>query len=274
MVIQTVEIPEHFYLYCALLFNNNTTVRYSKNTEDLKAKVDKILSEKGIEHLDMPDHRYQYLLTILNANNYNPTKDTRESHVATLAYIKKISELPDMQNLWEEEKKDLSESLKAYDQPAQNIIDLFKKNFDFEPKVNSFYVTRNWDKSGMCIPTKNAFYIVASWNSSEPNVRNIIHEITHAYIDEVELPISESIKTIINNLPEEVFSNYKKAHTVVYESLVRALVVYLSKKNKDIEDQKFSEDDIALQLPEKYLQKLEADSPKVISKDYLSNLAI
>ena len=60
----------------------------------------------------------------------------------------------------------------------------------------------------------------------------------------------------------------------MYESLVRALVVYLSGKDSDIESQEFSEDDIALQLPEKYLQKLKVDSPKVISKDYLSNLTI
>ena len=126
----------------------------------------------------------------------------------------------------------------------------------------------------MCIPTKNAFYIVVSWNSSEPNVRNIIHEIMHAYVDEVELMISDNIKAIINNLPDEVFSNYKKAHTVVYESLVRALVVYLSSRDQSIENQRFSEDDIELQLPKRYLQKLENDSQEVISKEYLSNLQI
>jgi hypothetical protein len=179
-----------------------------------------------------------------------------------------------MRELWEENRKELAESLKSYDTTIKSVINLVKTYLDFEPKVARFYVTRNWDKSGMCIATKNAFYIVASWNSPKPNVRNIIHEITHAYIDEVELPISDGIKTIINNLPEEIFSNYKKATTVVYESLVRALVVYLSGKYNGVEDQAFTEDDIALQLPEKYLQKLEVESPKVISKEYLYNLTI
>ena len=274
MIVQAIEIPEHFFLYCALLYNNNESVRYSKNTENLKTAVTSILERNKVEHISMPDHRYQYLLSILNSNNYEPTEDIRKSHSEMLGYVKSISIIPEMQELWEENRNELSESLKSYDSPIKTVMNLFKTYFDFEPKVAKFYVTRNWDKSGMCIPTKDAFYIVASWNSSEPNVRNIIHEIMHAYIDEVELPISDGIKVIINNLPDEVFSNYKKAHTVVYESLVRALVVYLSGKDSDIESQKFSEDDIALQLPEKYLQKLKVDSPKVISKDYLSNLTI
>lgn len=274
MTIQTVEIPEHFFLYCALLFNNNESVRYSKNTENLKTAVTAILERNKVERISMPDHRYQYLLSVLNSNSYGPTKESRKSHDEVLKYVKSLSSIPEMQELWEGKRRELFESLKSYDASIKAVTNLFKTYFDFEPKVAKFYLTRNWDKSGMCIPTKGAFYIVAGWNSSEPNVRNIIHEIMHAYIDEVELPISDGTKTIINNLPDEVFSNYKKAHTVVYESLVRALVVYLSSKDTDIEPQEFSEDDITLQLPEKYFQKLETDSPKVISKDYLSNLTI
>jgi hypothetical protein len=274
MIVQTIEIPEHFFLYCALLFNNNESVRYSKNTENLKTAVTAILEGNKVEHIAMPDHRYQYLLSVLNSKNYKPTEETRKSHEEVLTYVKSISLIPEMRELWEENRKELSDSLKSYDTPIRAIINLFKTYFDFEPKVGKFCITRNWDKSGMCIPTKDTFYIIACWNSSEPNVRNIIHEIMHAYIDEVELPISEGIKTIINNLPEDVFSNYKKAHTVVYESLVRALVVYLSCKDNAVDNQKFSEDDIALQLPEKYLQKLEADSPKIISKEYLSDLTV
>ena len=274
MIVQTIEIPEHFFLYCALIFNNNESVRYSKNTENLKTAVTAILERNKVEHITMPDHRYQYLLSVLNSKNYEPTEETRKSHDGVLKYVKSLSNIPEMQELWEENRKELSESLKSYDAPIKAIVSLFNTYFDFEPKVAKFCVTRNWDKSGMCIPTKDTFHIVVSWNSSEPNVRNIIHEIMHAYIDEAELPISDGIKTIINNLPDEVFSNYKKAHTVVYESLVRALVVYLSGKDSTIESQEFSEDDIALQLPEKYLQKIKVDSPKVISKDYLSNLTI
>jgi len=274
MIVNTIEIPEHFFLYCALLFNNNESVRYSRNTESLKAEVGRILKRNKVEHTSMSDHRYQYLLSVLNSNHYAPTEETKKSHDEILKYVNDISKLPEMEKLWEKERKELSESLKSYNKTIEVVKNLFKTFFDFEPRINTFYVTRNWDKSGMCIPTKEAFYIIACWNSSEPNVRNIIHEITHAYIDEVELPITINIKTIINGLSDEVFSNYKKAHTVVYESLTRALVVYLSRKGRDIEDQDFSEDDIALQLPEKYLLKLETDSPKIISKDYLSNLTI
>ena len=274
MIVQTIEISEHFFLYCALLFNNNESVRYSKNTVNLRVEVEKILELNNVEHISMPDHRYQYLLSVLNSNYYESTAETKKSHDEILKYVKSISELPEMKKLWEMERKELALSLKSYDKPIEAVKNLFKTYFDFEPKINNFYVTRNWDKSGMCIPTKGAFYVVASWNSSEPNVGNIIHEIMHAYVDEVELGLTDNIKTIINNLPDGIFSNYKKAYTVVYESLVRALVVYLSGKDKDIEDQVFSEDDIALQLPEKYLQRLETDSPKVISKDYLSHLTI
>lgn len=272
MTIKTIEIPGHFYLYCALLFNDNQTVRYSKDTEALKEKVDEILDRNDFEHLSMPEHRYQYLLSVLNSNNFKPNEDTNKSHDEVLAYVKKLSELPEMQQLWEEEKKALHESLKEYDKPLIAVANLFKTRFDFEPAVNEFYVTRNWDKSGMRIPTKNAEYILVSWNSSKPNVRNIIHEIAHAYVDEIEIPVTENIKTIINNLPDEVFDNYKRAYTVVYESLVRALVIYLSNLDPNIEDQDFSQEDTELVLPKVYLEKLKHDSPKVITKDYLSTL--
>lgn len=274
MIVQTIEIPEHFFLYSALLFNNNETIRYSKNTEDLKAEVTTILERNSVDHLPMPDHRYQYLLSVLNSKDYESIEDNREAHREVLKYIKSLSDVPELQELWMKKRRELEEDLKNYITPIQEVTTLFKTYFDFEPKVSTFYVTRNWDKSGMCIPTKDSFYVITSWNSSKPNIRNIIHEIMHAYINEVELPISDEIKTVINNLPDEVFNYYKKSPTVVYESLVRALVIYLSRKFKNIEIQELSEDDISLQLPEMYLKKLEIDSPEVIAKEYLSKLAL
>ena len=180
MIVQTIEIPEHFFLYCALLFNNNESVRYSKNTENLKTAVTAILERNKVEHITMPDHRYQYLLSVLNSKNYEPTEETRKSHDGVLKYVKSLSNIPEMQELWEENRKELSESLKSYDAPIKAIVSLFNTYFDFEPKVAKFCVTRNWDKSGMCIPTKDTFHIVVSWNSSEPNVRNMMPEIMHA----------------------------------------------------------------------------------------------
>jgi hypothetical protein len=274
MLVNTREIPEHFYLYCALLFNNNESVRYSKNTEILKTKVDKILELNKVERIPMPDHRYQYLLSVLNSNNYKPTEGRREPHDEILKYIEYISELPEMKTLWEKNRTELVDGLKSYAKPIKDVVKLFKTHFDFEPIVNNFYVTRNWDRSGMSIPTKKAFYIIVGWNSTEPNVRNIIHEIMHAYANEVELRISNNIETIINGLSNEIFSNYKKTRTIVYESLVRALVVYLSKKCPDVGSQDLSEEDLELQLPAKYLQRLECDAPEIISKEYLSSIQI
>ena len=90
MIVQTIEIPEHFFLYCALIFNNNESVRYSKNTENLKTAVTLILERNKVEHVSMPDHRYQYLLSVLNSNNYEPTEETRKSHDEVLKYVKSL----------------------------------------------------------------------------------------------------------------------------------------------------------------------------------------
>lgn len=274
MKIQTVASPEHFFTYCALLFNDNHSINYSKNTENLKAEVCKTLEKSNFPHIQMPDHRYQYLLSILNSDGYVPNNNTNKDHDEILNYVKTISEISDMKALWLKKQQEVKEELKLYEKPINKLTKFFKDYFDFEPKVNTFSITRNWDRSGMCIPTKDAHYILVGWNSNVPNLRNAVHEIMHMYVEEVDLNISIELQKMIDQLPDEVFNKYRKSYVIAYESLVRALVVYLTSMSEAIEKQEFSKEDLLLQLPEKYLAKLISDSPKCISKDYLSNLSL
>ena len=81
--IKVKESPEHFYLYCALLYNDNQTVRYSKQTQELKTLVVDILSKNSIRHILMDHHRYYYLRAVLNHKEEAQLQD----------YIKEISDL-------------------------------------------------------------------------------------------------------------------------------------------------------------------------------------
>ena len=275
MVIKITTLPELFYLYCALLYNNNDSISYFKKTEELKKAVVKILRSCGFPRLIMLDHRYQYLKSLLNSPNYEPTDQVRPEHHEIVQYVKALSETKELQKLLLKWQPALRESLAGYTEAIKNVTELFKNNFDFEPKVKGFYVTRNWDKSGMMIPTPTKSYIIVGWNNDpKPNVRNLIHEITHAYLQEVELKIPADVETIVAKIPTDLTKNYRKTYTIVEESLVRALVVYLSKNNLKIPIQEFSEDDIALTLPEIYLRKLNKDKPQVFSKNYLNKISI
>lgn len=275
MTIQTTDLPELFYLYCALLYNNNDSVSYSKKTEELKNAVIKILKSQEFPYLMMLDHRYQYLKSLLNSPNYHPTGQARSEHEEMVRYVKSLSEVKELQELLLDWQSALRESLDGYTETIKKVTELFKDSFDFEPKVKEFYITRNWDKSGMMIPTSTKSYIIVGWNNDpKPNVRNLVHEITHAYLAEVDLKIPNDIEAIVSKIPADLTRNYRKNSTIVEESLVRALVVYLSNTNLKIPLQEFSEDDKALQLPEIYLQKLNEDKPKVLSKEYLNKLSI
>ncbi|MBN1162401.1 hypothetical protein JXA34_01515 [Patescibacteria group bacterium] len=261
-----------FYLYCALIYNNNKTIRLPTPQLEVAENIKRILGNKDFNKITMPDHRYQYLLSILATNKENTMDNIKPTHKEVVSYIKALAEVEKLTELKNAESAQVEEHLSLYGNAFEKVTNLFKESFDFESKYKNIYVTRNFGKSGMFIPVNMDGYLILGNISYKPNIRNLIHELLHAQLEEVNIKITQNIKDIINKLPDEVYDNYKKPYTVVEESLVRSLVVYLTYKNDEFEQEKFSEQDKELVLSESYLEILHQDNRIAFSKDYLENI--
>lgn len=222
----------------------------------------------------MPDHRYQYLLSILAADKENTEDNIRPAHKEVISYIKTLAEVEELTELKNAENAQVEKHLNLYGDTFKKVTKLFKEVFDFESKYKNIYVTRNFGKSGMFIPANNDGYLILGNISYKPNIRNLIHELLHAQLEEVNIRITQNIKNVINNLPDEIYDNYKKPYTVVEESLVSALVIYLTQKSDAFEQEEFSEQDKGLVLSEFYLKILNQDNREILSKKYLENINI
>ena len=222
----------------------------------------------------MDDHRYQYLLSILSTTDYQSNSTTKLGHELVLDYVKSLTQLEDLKPIWESEKVQVEEHLNLYDDVISKVQQLFNDFFDIKSKFETIYITRNFDKSGMLIPLEKEAYLILGNISYRPNIRNLIHELTHAYLKEINLKITSNIKNIINKIPDEIYDNYKKPYVVVEESMVRALVVYLTDKCESFQKEELSQQDKELVLTEKFLDRLYTDNITKISKEYLENIEI
>ena len=263
-----------FFLYCALIYNENNTIRLFTPQLDVANDVKRILEKSSFEKIDMPDHRYQYLLSLLSTSNDGFKGEVKPEHLSIISYIEKLSKVEELQDLLNTERRQVEEHLDSYGDNFEKVTNLFKQTFDFDTKYTNIYVTRNFGKSGMFIPLENEGYLILGNISYKPNIRNLIHELLHTQLEEVNIKITQNIKEVINKLPNEVYDNYKRPYTVVEESMVRALVVYLTHKDSNFEVEEFSEQDKELALPELYLEKLNEDNKEILSKEYLENIEI
>lgn len=274
MNLKTQPIDKLFYLYCALVYNNNKTIRIPDSKHELVKKIVKMLKSKNVAQFRMDDHRYQYLLSLLNSENYEQSLQVNPNHVPVLTYIKLLSELPELQDLWKGEQVELNGYLTKYSEAINKIPEIFSKYFDFEPQVKDVIITRNVGKSGMLIPTSNVFYLIIGNITDEVNLRNLTHELLHAYLREANLPLNDDFRAKIDNLPAEILDNYKSDYTLIEEFVVRALVVYLSELEDFIPKQEFSEEDKLMKYPEIIYKNLKKEEVKKFSKDYFENLKI
>jgi hypothetical protein len=274
MLLAPITLDQLFFLYCALIYNNNETIQLPTPQLKVAENIREILEEQKFEKIEIPDHRYQYLLSLLSSKDNRLKDSIKPEHFPIVSYVQNLSKTEKLQSLLRDEKAQVEEHLSQYGDSFQKVTNLFKKTFSFESKYSTIYVTRNFGKSGMFIPLEEEGYLVLGNIFSKPNIRNLIHELLHAQLEEVSIKVTPNIKRIINELPDKVYDNYKRPYAVVEESLVRALVVYLTRKSSDFEEEELSEQDLGLIMPELYLKKLEKDNKDILSKDYLENLEI
>jgi len=269
-----ISLEPLFYLYCALIYNDNRTIRLPSPQIGVADRIKKILEIKNYKKINMPDHRYQYLLSLLNSPNYRPTQNIKPTHTKIIEYIGALSEIEKLQNLYENEETQVKKHLKLYGTAFDNVTKLMDEAFDFKARFEKVYVTRNFGKSGMLIPLENECYLILGNSSYKPNIRNLIHEILHAQLKEVNLKVTDNVKKLIKELPKEVYDNYGRSYTIIEESLVRALVIYLTSNSMGFEKEEFSDQDTELILPKLYLEKLNSNPKKKLTKRYLENLSL
>lgn len=273
MELQTVKIQKHFYLYCALFYANNPTIGYKDWVTELKDKAVSILERHNIPKLDMPMHSYHYLMGMFNPNGYENNGNIMHPDPELIEYLEKISQIPELQELWKEYEDDFDKRLREFEERFNDIRDFFINHFNFEPNIRDYYLTRNWDTSGKCIKTNKKFYILVGWKKEGINLNQILHEIIHSYLDMCTLIIPANIKNYLDKMPQEVLSSYANPSIFAEESLARALVVYLSHLEENIPDYSLVGTDLDMLLPAKYLEILREKKPIKLTINYLGELS-
>ena len=166
--------------------------------------------------------------------------------------------------IWTGEKMDLS--------ILSDIIKIAERFFKFKPEINKLIFTVNLLESyyrGFSIQIEKTGYLITG-PSNSPNIRNLLHELIHFYvknIDTFKIP-----QYIIQKIPKDVVSNY--GDSLLSESLVRTLVVYLSQKNNVMPKQEFNPNDISMIYPQKFLDLLNKKSVDHLTKNQIKNLLI
>ena len=272
MNLKTAKLQKHFYMYCALFYANNRTLGYKEWVSDLRDKVVAILEKNNIYKLDMPMHSYHYLMGLFNPNGYKDNGYEMKLGAKILDYVDQLSQIDELQKLRKEYEADFDQRLKEFEERFDDIKVFFSKHFDFEPDVKTFYLTRNWDTSGKCIVTEDDCYILVGWKKEGINLNQILHELTHSYLDKCNLTIPDDVNFYSEKMPKEVIESYARPSAFVEESSTRAIVVYLSRLEKNITDYSLVGTDLDMLLPVKYLEVLETETPVTFTVEYLNKL--
>jgi len=274
MELNTIKLPEHFLLYCALFYNHNRTIDYNDVVSEVSAQVVAALAQINFEKIDMPRHSYHYLMGMLNPIGYESDGKVMYQPENITQYLNALAGVDQLQAIYKSQEIQLDAKLNAYREKFDYIQPHFKTYFDFEPGNSKFILTRNWDASGKYISTKDNAYIFVGWRIKGLKAKQIMHEITHAFINECELPIPEDINTVLESVPAYVKGSYAVPKLLAEESFIRALVIYLDRLEGGTFEFSFNEDDLSMQLPARYLDKLEKDRPRVVSKDFIRNFIL
>lgn len=272
MELKTAKLQKHFYTYCAMFYANNRTIGYKDWVSELKDKVIQALEKSNTPKLDMPLHSYHYLMGIFNPDGYEDNGKLMVPAKEVIDYVDRLSAHPELQALWKQYEPDFDTRLKDFEDRFSDIENLFNNHFDFEPDIKAFYLTRNWDTSGKCIKTKDSYYVLVGWKKEGINLNQILHELIHSYLDKCTLTIPEDVTEYLKRMPEEVLGSYAEPSFFIEESIIRALVVYLSHAEENIQNYSLVGTDLDMLLPAKYLEILEKDKPTKLTIEYLNKL--
>lgn len=274
MKLKTFKDKRHFLLYCALFFNQGEKIDNHEIIDTLKVRITNTLDLCNFNHLNMPDHSYHYFMGLYNPSGYLNYGQVLYPDKEFLEYIEKLGNVSELDDIYREYEPGLDEKLRGYENKFEYLNTYFDQHYDFEPKTDKFSFTRNWDASGKCVPTNNGTLIFVGWLPKGLNSIQIIHELTHSFIDVCDLPVSELIEGIRLKCPNYIKNSYGTTQSFAEDSLIRALVVYFDKSEGETFGFSFTKMDIDMKLPELYLSKLQKDGLDKLSKEYINSFSL
>jgi len=261
-----------FYLYAALNYNGYDKENNKKGMHPFRKKIRDYLQNQSMPKFDFCYHPYQYTKQILTTKNLNPSSKTNADFIPTIKYLQEFTKKANFNTLEKEFFQETKRTIKPYQDILPDIIKITEKFFKFQPKINELIFTVNLLESyyrGFSIQLEKTGYLITG-PSDSPNIRNLLHELMHFYINDINAPkISQSI---IQEIPKDIISNY--GDHLLSESLVRALVIYLSQKNNIIPKQELSSSDISMIYPQKFLNLLNKKSVDHLTKNQIKNLFV
>lgn len=270
MNVELVPVWEIFVLYCALNANGYNKENNKAGMHPVRLKVRSFLERRNYEKYDFKWNPFQYVKQVLTTDKLRPSKETNPDFVEAIDYLNKFREEAGVDEIWSEVKKETERVLKFYEEKIGEVLDKLQTVVKIEQPPQALVLTVNLLESyfrGFSVTFPEKTYLVMG-PSEKPDLRNFVHELLHAFVGQVDFN-QKVDDDLYERIPEELRINYPK-DKIVEESLVRALVTYLSDR-LGIEAQ-LSNQDKQLVFPEVFLKRLEGLRPAEIDSGLLRSL--
>jgi hypothetical protein len=261
-----------FYLYTALNYNGYDKENNKEGMHPFRKKIRNYLQDQSLPKFDFCFHPYQYAKQILTTKNLNPSSKTNIDFIPAIKYLQEFTEKANLKNLEENFIQSTDKAMEKYQDILPNVLKIVGDFFQFQPEINKLIFTVNLLESyyrGFSIQLEKTGYLITG-PSDSPNIRNLLHELIHFYINTIDSPkIHQSAS---QKIPKEIINNY--GNSLLSESLIRALVVYLSQKDNTLPKQELNPNDISMIYPQKFLELLDKKSVNDLTKNQIKNLYI
>jgi|GEM_PF-1999068 len=261
-----------FYLYAALNYNGYDKENNKKGMYPFRKKVRNYLQNQSLPKFDFCFHPYQYTKQILGSENLNPSSKTNPDFIPVIKYLQEFTEKANLNALEKDFIRETKKAIEPYQDILFDIIKIAGDFFKFQPKIDELIFSVNLLESyyrGFSIQIEKTGYLIIG-PSETPNIRNLLHELIHFYINNIDVP--KTPESIISKIPKEAINNY--GDFLLSEALVRALVVYLSETNNVLPKQEMNLSNISMVYPQKFLELLNKKSFNQINKNQIKNLFI
>lgn len=269
MKIRLEAIREVFVLYCALNANG-----YDKENgpamHPVRERVRAFLKGKQLEKFDFKWNPYQYTKQVLTSVGWEPTKEANPDFLESLSYLKRFEQEANLDSIWEEVKAKTETVLDDYRREVTRIVGELDRWLKMEEPAGEVIISVNLLEAyfrGFSIPAGDKTYVILG-PSLQPNLRNFLHELLHAYLRKLSYP--RLAEKLYQQIPEDLKANYT-IDKIGEESMARALVSYLGGRLK-IDKTALSEQDKKLVFPELFLKELKKLAPEKITDEVIDQV--
>lgn len=259
-----------FYLYAALNYNGYDQENNKKGMHPFRQKMRNYLKKQSAPKFDFCFHPYQYTKEILTTSGLIPSSETNPNFIPAIEYIQKFIKETNLKKLEKDFIIETENAIEPYKNIFPSIFKITDEFFEFQPQIQELIFTVNLLESyyrGFSIQMEKTGYLITG-PSNSPNLRNLLHEMIHFYVNDIDAP--QIPKDTIQQIPKEIINNY--GNSLLSESFIRALVIYLLEKNNVLPKQKLNFKDISMIYPQKFLELLNKKSINRLTKNQVKNL--